>query len=133
MPNPGSLLKECEKNVVNTAVAFETILNVLDGLRNFGMRACNDHLGRPKFFEGLELMRQGVYTEYVNAQRNCLLFAGVGGEDAKAYAKEKFTEQFGGKYNIMQFLDQWGRRPSYYDSVTEEQLKAEAKEAIEKR
>ena len=133
MPNPKSLLKECEKNVVNTAVAFEAILSVLDGLRNFGMRACKDHLGRPKFFEGLELMRQGVYTEYVNAQRNCLLFAGVGGEDAKAYAKEKFTEQFGGKYNIMQFLDQWGRRPSYYDSVTEEQLKAEAKEAIEKR
>ena len=133
MPNPESLLKECEKNVVNTAVAFETILSVLDGLRNFGMQACNDHLGRPKFFEGLELMRQGVYTEYVNAQRNCLLFAGVGGEDAKAYAKERFTEQFSGEYNIMQFLDQWGRRPSYYDSVTEEQLKAEAKEAIEKR
>lgn len=39
MLNPESLLKECEKNVVNTAVAFETILNVLDGLRNFGMRA----------------------------------------------------------------------------------------------
>ena len=133
MPNPESLLKECEKNVVNTAVAFEAILSVLDGLRNFGMRACNDHLGRPKFFEGLELMRQGVYTEYVNAQRNCLLFAGVGGEEAKAYAKEKFTEQFSGNYNIMQFLDQWGRRPSYYDSVTEEHLKAEAKEAIEKR
>ena len=132
MPNPESLLKECEKNVVNTAVAFEAILNVLDGLRNFGMRACNDHLGRPKFFEGLELMRQGVYTEYVNAQRNCLLFAGVGGEDAKAYAKEKFTEQFSGKYNIMQFLDQWGHRPSCFDSATEEQMKAEAKEAIEK-
>ena len=133
MPNPESLLKECEKNVVNTAVAFETILSVLDGLGNFGVRACNEHLGRPKFFEGLGLMRDGVYIEYVNAQRNCLLFTGVGGEDAKAYAKEKFTEQFSGKYNIMRFLDQWGHRPSCFDSVIEEQLKAEAKEAIEKR
>lgn len=131
MPNPDSLLRECERNVVNAAVSFEAILGVLDGLRNFGFRACNDHLGKSRFFEGLELMRNAVYIEYVNAQRNCLLFTGVGGEEAKAYAKEKFAEQFGGKYNIMQFLDEWGHRPSCFAAATEEQLKAEAKAAIE--
>lgn len=125
-----SLLKQAEKNVVNIAVSFETILRVLDGLTIFGNQACKEHVGKKKFFEGLQIMHEAVYSEYVNACRDCLIFAGVGGEEAKAFAKKKFREQFKGDYDVLHFLNQWGQLPGFVSTEQENQLLREAKEAL---
>lgn len=124
-----SLLKQAEQNVINQAKAWADAMEFLDALANFGNRACHDYIGKPKFFEGLELMRQAMYQEQSEAIRNCFSFVGIGGEEAAAFSRERFKEVFSGKYQIMQFLDKWGHCPSSYTTAELEAFKAECKSA----
>lgn len=124
-----SLLKQAEQNVINQAKSWADAMEFLDALTNFGNRACHDYIGKPKFFEGLSLMRQAMYQEQSEAIRNCFSLVGVGGEEAAAFSRERFKEVFGGKYQIMQFLDKWGHCPSSYATAEREAFEAECKTA----
>lgn len=124
-------LKEAEKNLVNQAVAFRDMLNVIEALGNFGNRACKEHIGRPDFLEGLTMMRRAIYAEYAHTTSELLMFAGVGGKDALAFARQKFEDLFGtDKYFIAHFLTKWGQPPGWVKTEDEEGLRAEAKERI---
>jgi hypothetical protein len=129
-----SLLKEAEKNVVKTARAFEDVLAVLDALCDFGNRACNDYIGQKDFFEGLSKIRMGIYKEYQHALSKCFVFADVGGEEVKAYSREKFKEYFDEESRkvVMQFLGDFGHIPSSWKISDEKQFRKEAKDKLEK-
>ena len=125
-------IKKAEQEIVKTAKAYEEMFNVLESLEQFGNRACKDHIGKKRFFEGLQIMRDAVNSEYTHTIRNCFMFAGVGGEDALAYSKQKFKEWFGrDDTHIMSFLEEWGNLPSWYKTDVEEEFRKQCKEKIE--
>ena len=103
-----SLLKQAEQNVVNRAKAYNDALEFVDALANFGNRACREYVGKSEFFEGLKLIRSAIRAEQSEAIRECFYFAGVGEGEAAEYSKQLFKHVFGGKYQVMSFLDQWG-------------------------
>ncbi len=126
-----SYIKEAEKNLVNQAIAFQDVMKIIEALHHFGSTACKEHIGRQEFFDGLRIMRQAVYSEYVNTTSQLLMFAGIGGESALKFAKQKFEDIFGtDKYAVTQFLTQWGQFPSWFKVEDEEAFRAEAKEKI---
>ena len=65
------LLKQAEQNVVNRAKAYNDALEFVDALANFGNRACREHVGKPKFFEGLSMIRTAIRAEQSEAIREC--------------------------------------------------------------
>ena len=126
-----SYIKEAERNIINQSVAFQDMLKVIEALERFGNLACKEYVGKKEFFEGLQLMRMGVYAEFVRAQSELLMFAGIGGKDAQEFAKKRFEEFFGEKrYAVMHLLDRWGQNPCWYKTADEEAFRAEAKDKI---
>lgn len=128
-----SLVKQAEENVVKQAKAFDDILKITDALASVGNRICHEHIARNKFFEGLSLMREALYAEHSNAIRKCFLFVGVGGESATEYSRQVFKKTFGGDFEIMSFLNQWGHLPSFVKTEEYERFQEELNEVIEEK
>lgn len=125
------LLEQAEQNVVNRAKAYNDALAFVDALANFGNCACRDYVGKPKFFEGLKMIREAIRAEQSEAIRECFYFVGVGGKEAEEYSRQMFKHVFGGKYQVMDFLDKWGHTPSSYLTSEREAFEAECKEVID--
>jgi hypothetical protein len=126
-----SFLKQAEQNVINQARAWSEALVFVDALYNFGSNACHEWIGKKQFFEGLQMIRNAMYAEQADAIRNCFVLSGIGGEEAKAFAREKFKESFGGKYCVIQFLNAWGHMPSSFSPKDEKEFLAECAKEIE--
>ena len=123
-------LKQAEQNVVNRAKAYNDFLEIIDALSRFGIKACSSQ-SKDKFFQGLQLMRDAIYTDQSMALRECFYFVGVGGKEAESYSKEMFKNAFGEDYSIMQFLEKWGNIPISYSALVEEEFRDECKQKIE--
>ena len=125
------LIKKAEKEIVKTCRAYEEMFKVIESLQRFGNRACKDHVGKKEFFEGLFLMENAVHREYVHSVRNLFMLAGVGGDDALQYSREKIEEWFGkDNTHIMSFLEEWGDVPSWYKDEDEKEFRKQCKEKI---
>ena len=125
-----SYVRQAEKNVVARAKAYNDALEFVDALVNFGNRACREHVGKPKFFEGLQMLRDAIRAEQSEAIRECFYLSGVGGKEAERYSKELFKEVFGGDCQIMSFLDKWGQLPSWYKTEDREAFQRECDDVI---
>lgn len=124
-------IKEAEQNLVNQAVAFQDIFKILEALERFGNTACKEHVGKNKFFDGLNTIKQAIYSEYVHTTSQLLMFTGIGGENALKFARQRFEDIFGqDRYAIMQFLDKWGQIPGWYKTTDEEEFRTETKKKI---
>ena len=117
-------VKQVEKNVVNIARKFDDMLEITQALSKFGNVACNEHVGKDKFFKGLALMQDALYQEQSNALAKCFLFAGIGGEEAAKYSREECEKTFGDHaHSVMHFLAEWGNRPAAYKDTTDKEIR----------
>lgn len=96
MSTQKSLIKKAEQNALNEAKFWTDFVEFIQDLRfNIGKR--DDSNGNPHFErggmkklkEGLALMQAGAYEEMHYAISRCFTFAGVGGEEAQAYSRER--------------------------------------------
>ena len=128
-----NLIKQAEKNVVKIAKDLSDMIQVIDSFATFGNRFFRQNsLEQTQFFEGLSMMRKATYYRYIETIAQCFMFAGVGGEDVKAYSVEKFKERFGeDRYVVMDLLDKYGGIPGHYKTADEEEFRKQAKEAID--
>ncbi len=125
------LIKKAEQEIVKTCRAYEEMFRVLESLERFGNRACKAHVGKQAFFQGLSLMKDAVRAEHSNAIGNLFMLAGVGGDDALQYSREKFEEWFGkDNTHILSFLEEWGDIPSWYKDEDEKEFRKQCKEKI---
>jgi len=128
-------VKQAEKNCINIAKQMTDALEYFTAMANFGNRFLDNYTPEHKeYFHGLEIMRDAVYRKYVDMISRCFMFVGVGGEDAKEYSLEQFKKHFDGddRYCVMQFLDQYGRVPSSYDSMKDAKFREQAKKRLTK-
>jgi hypothetical protein len=132
-----NLVKKAEQNMVDVAREYQLMFDVLDALAVFGNNFTHEWVGGKKFFEGLSLMRDGVFAEYTQASMNAMMFAGLSsGDEARKFAKERLDVLFSGKdgtkYAIMNFLEKNGRYPGSYMTKDEEDFRNEMKEELSK-
>jgi len=131
-------IKEAEKNCVRIAKHMDDMFKVVDALQTFGNRFFGNRFlggrvdsGQDSFFRGLQLMRSALHSSYIEAISNCFTFAGVGGEEAAAYSKQKFVELFGDDtHAIMNLLDKYGNYPSWYTAADEKVFREQATQKI---
>ncbi len=105
----------------------------MEALKSFGNRYFEHSTSsRDLFFAGLGQMWDAVRQKHTEQIANAFIFTGVGGEDAQAYALEKFKTRFSldERYVVMDFLNEYGCVPSYYKAGTDTQLRKEALEAL---
>ena len=129
-------IKEAEKNLVNICKVFDDAMQFVDALQLFGERYCNDYIGLPEFREGIQKIKRALNAEHANATRNCFMFVGVGGEEAKKYSKEMFVDAFDDSdipMGIMHFLDKYGKHPSWYYDKDESAFRKQAKEKLKEK
>jgi len=82
-------LKKAEQNVINVCKELELAMKYIDAMANFG-NVFFDRSESTKFFEGVSLTREAIYSQFTKRILNVLMFTGVGGEEAIKYAREKF-------------------------------------------
>lgn len=130
-----NLIKKAEKNILFAAKEAELTIKFIDALSNYGNKAFPRHDTDMciHFFEGLQMMRNAVYTLYMHKIVDCFNLVGVGGRDVINYSKEKMKKIFDDKYNyhVMQFLDKYGNIKSHYSEEDEKDFRQEVKEALE--
>jgi len=123
------LIEQAEKNVINQAKAWSDAMDFVDALWEFGNTACHEHVGKEKFFEGLELLQQAMYAEQSEAIRKCFVFAGVGGSEAEKFSRDFLKRVFSGEYAVSDFLNKWGHYAAH-KTEDKDQLLKEASEII---
>ena len=128
------MFAEADQNVVNVAKSLSDMVEVIDALRNFGHSFFNSYdSDGDRYREALTVMRNEVYRKYCEAITKCFCLAGVGGEAANEYSREKFEERFGkDRIIIMDFLDEYGRIPSGWSTAEGEEFGRQMKEKIKK-
>lgn len=126
------LVKQAERNLINTAKTFEDVLQLMDALNHFGNAACHQYVGQEQFFEGLNKMRMALLNEYSHAMSQCFIFVGVGGEEAQEYSREKFMDYFGEDgITVMHFLERFGHMPNSWNINDEKEFKKQARSKID--
>jgi len=122
-------IKEAEQNVLRLSRVWLEINSMLDALGSVGRNMTHDRIGRDKFFEGLDLMRQGVLLELAHALSQCFHIVGVGGEDVLRFSRERLREVFDEKdrHNVMVFLDKYGRWGGGYLVAADEEFRRQVK------
>jgi hypothetical protein len=130
-----NVLKEAEKNVVKIARFWQDMLKICDALNIVGNNACREHVARDDFFKGLNILRNAMYRELVHSMSDCFVFSGVGGKEINDFSREQFEKLFHNdpkecKFVIMNFLEQFGQRPSSWYSDEEEKFRKQATEKI---
>ena len=126
-----SYIKKAVKKAIKNAKYFDDMFSVLDALNEFGNKACHDHVGKEKFFKGLQEMRYALLNEYAYTMHNAFIFTHCSNE-LQEYSKEKFKEYFSEehRYNIMKFLEDFNSVPFSWSVLDEKEFRAQAKELI---
>jgi len=131
-----NLIKSAEKNILFAAKEAELTINFLEALSTYGNKAFPRHNTDMynQFFQGLQMMRNAVYTLYMHKIVDCFGLVGVGGEKVIKFSKEKMKKLFNDeeKYHVMHFLDKYGNLKSYYSDEDEKAFREEVKKALEK-
>ena len=126
-----SFIKQAEQNVINQARFFNDLMNCLASMQH-GLGALTDRWspGREDFAKGFELLRKAAYAEHQHALARCFAFIGVGGEEAEAFSREQARRVFRNDHSIIQWLDEWNRLPSGWNTGDENGLRAELDQAM---
>jgi len=122
-------VKEAEQNIVNQAVFFKDLISVIDILGRATRSYFPEYNNRDKedFSKGMNLIYSALHSQYVKRQSDLLIFASIGGEEAKQFSLNKFKEMYGKdaeeRYSIMHFLDKFGNTPANWLTDEEEQFR----------
>jgi hypothetical protein len=127
-----SLLKQAEQQVVNRAIQLREINKILDALRSFSYKYCNEYVAGKEFDQGLQMMRSAIYREFADACCNLTIFAGIGGGEAEQFCRNEFKRLFSDeqRFAVMGFLESNGSNGHSYLTSDEEKLRQEAREQI---
>ena len=127
------LIKQSEENVVRIAREIADFNQILTAFQRFGSHYCHTAVAKDQFFEGLSMMQNAIYKEWIHAISNCFIFAGVGGEASAKYSRERFEKVFSEdeRLNVMQFLDRYGNIPYSYKVDEDKQLRKDAKKRLQ--
>lgn len=126
-----SYIKEAEQNVINNAKFWTQFIDMIDRLQA-GVGDISDRWQDcKKFNEGFSLIRLAAYDRQQEAFARCFAFVGVGGKQAEEFSKERAKVLFGGDYSVVQYLDEFIRIPSSWNTAAPDALKQELKQAVE--
>lgn len=125
------MLKQAEQNVINQAKFWTDFFDFIDSMQ-YSIADKIDEQGpdRGEFAEGFRLLRQAAYKQMQFALARNFYMVGVGGEAAEAYSRERAARMFGGRYTVINWLDEWCRLPRSWKSSDEAALRAELADAL---
>lgn len=111
------LIKMAEQNVLNRCREAAEWLNILKRVQlagdTFFPNWSTDPV-RDAWHDGMSKARNALYYRLAEIQAEAFIFAGIGGEEAEKYAREKFRERFSidsmddtTRYEVLHLLDEY--------------------------
>jgi hypothetical protein len=126
-----SLLKQCETNVVGSAIYFQSLIDLYTSLTYKTSNTIRNPDDETKFRKAMGNVLDVLYKELALRQKDIMFLVGVGSEESQKYAREQANKLFGDdKYSIMYLLEEHGVLPRSWSTDLEEHLRTEAKEAL---
>lgn len=111
------LIKMAEQNVLNRCREAAEWLNILKRVQSAGdtfFPNWNTDPVRDAWHDGMSKARNALYYRLAEIQAEAFMFAGIGGEEAEKYAREKFRERFSidsmddtTLYEVLHLLDEY--------------------------
>ena len=111
------LIKMAEQNVLNRCREAAEWLNILKRVQSAGDTFFPNWSTDPvrgAWHDGMSKARNALYYRLAEIQAEAFIFAGIGGEEAEKYAREKFRERFSidsmddtTRYEVMHLLDEY--------------------------
>ncbi len=132
-----SLKDEAVETAMETCLELDRFMNFLDMFSHLGYSMFGgpfqDDVNRKRFFDGLGMMRDSVYTRHGEAIRKLFGFSCIS-EGVRDYSLEKLKKTFdpSERIEVMSFLEKWGNVPSGYYDKDEKAFRKDIMEEIEK-
>ena len=111
------LIKMAEQNVLNRCREAAEWLNILKRVQSAGdtfFPNWSTDPVRDAWHDGMSKARNALYYRLAEIQAEAFIFAGIGGEEAEKYAREKFRERFSidsmddtTRYEVLHLLDEY--------------------------
>lgn len=111
------LIKMAEQNVLNRCREAAEWLNILKRVQSAGdtfFPNWGTDPVRDAWHDGMSKARNALYYRLAEIQAEAFIFAGIGGDEAEKYAREKFRERFSidnmddtTRYEVMHLLDEY--------------------------
>ena len=132
------LIKMAEQNVLNRCREAAEWLNILKRVQfagdtffpNWGTDPVRD-----AWHDGMSKARNALYYRLAEIQAEAFIFAGIGGEEAEKYAREKFRERFSidsmddtTRYEVLHLLDEYLDIPHCAKVKDEEEFRRQAEQ-----
>ena len=132
------LIKMAEQNVLNRCREAAEWLNILKRVQfagdtffpNWGTDPVRD-----AWHDGMSKARNALYYRLAEIQAEAFMFAGIGGEEAEKYAREKFRERFSidsmddtTRYEVLHLLDEYLDIPHCAKVKDEEDFRRQAEQ-----
>jgi len=120
-------------NALNLVAELDSLQSVLYGFNTAGRCIFNkDDDNKSKFFDGLNKMREAIYSRHCEALANCFPFVGTMNEDMIGFARETFVKRFGDKsMEIMSFLETYGTIPHAFSGSKRDEWQREIDNSLE--
>lgn len=132
------LIKMAEQNVLNRCREAAEWLNILKRVQfagdTFFPNWSTDPV-RDAWHDGMSKARNALYYRLAEIQAEAFMFAGIGGEEAEKYAREKFRERFSidsmddaTRYEVLHLLDEYLDIPHCAKVKDEEEFRRQAEQ-----
>lgn len=132
------LIKMAEQNVLNRSREAAEWLNILKRVQfagdTFFPNWSTDPV-RDAWHDGMSKARNALYYRLAEIQAEAFIFAGIGGEEAEKYAREKFRERFSidsmdgaTRYEVLHLLDEYLDIPHCSKVKDEEEFRRQAEQ-----
>lgn len=132
------LIKMAEQNVLNRCREAAEWLNILKRVQfagdTFFPNWSTDPV-RDAWHDGMSKARNALYYRLAEIQAEAFIFAGIGGEEAEKYAREKFRERFSidsmddnTRYEVLHLLDEYLDIPHCSKVKDEEEFRRQAEQ-----
>lgn len=132
------LIKMAEQNVLNRCREAAEWLNILKRVQSAGdtfFPNWGTDPVRDAWHEGMSKARNALYYRLAEIQAEAFMFAGIGGEEAEKYAREKFRERFSidsmddtTRYEVLHLLDEYLDIPHCAKVKDEEEFRRQAEQ-----
>ena len=132
------LIKIAEQNVLNRCREAAEWLNILKRVQSAGdtfFPNWSTDPVRDAWHDGMSKARNALYYRLAEIQAEAFIFAGIGGEEAEKYAREKFRERFSidsmddtTRYEVLHLLDEYLDIPHCAKVKDEEDFRRQAEQ-----
>ena len=132
------LIKMAEQNVLNRCREAAEWLNILKRVQSAGdtfFPNWGTDPVRDAWHDGMSKARNALYYRLAEIQAEAFMFAGIGGEEAEKYAREKFRERFSidsmddtTRYEVLHLLDEYLDIPHCAKVKDEEEFRRQAEQ-----